>query len=74
MEKESYSKSEIVQFTLNILRGINLIPVELSEAIGVPICKAIGNLEVLKKALEMEETAKEIAKEAPENGRNVDAE
>lgn len=73
MEKESYSKAEIVQFTLNILGGIT-IPVELSEVIGVPVCKAIGNLKVLEKALELEETAKEIAKEAPENGRNIDAE
>ena len=73
MEKESYSKAEIVKFTLNILGGIT-IPVELSEVVGVPVCKAIGNLKVLEKMLELEDTAKGIAKEEPENGRNAEAE
>lgn len=72
MEEKSYSKAEIVQFTLNILCGI-MVPAELGESIGMPISKAIGNLKVLRRALELEDTAREIAKEEPENGREADS-
>ena len=72
MEK-TYTKEEVVQFTVNLLSKIS-IPVELSEVIGVPICQAIGNLRVLSEMLEKEKVAVEAAKEGADDGRNVDPE
>ena len=73
-KKETYSTEEVVNFTLNILKGI-VIPVEFSESIGIPVSRAIGNLKVLAQIYEKERVAAEIAAEGSEkDGRNAEAE
>lgn len=58
-EGKRYTKDEIVQFTINILEGIQGIPVILSQQIGVPIQKAAMNLHVLQRMMEQEKKAAE---------------
>ena len=42
-----YTKDEVIQFTINILSGIN-VPVLMIDEIGVPIKKALCNLQIVQ--------------------------
>ena len=73
-QRETYSTEEVVNFTLNILKGI-VIPVEFSESIGIQVSRAIGNLKVLAQVYEKERVAAESPAEGSEkDGRNAEAE
>jgi len=74
-EKQVYSMEEVLQFTLNILGGIQ-IPAALSEQVGIPIAKAIGNLNAMIEATRntKPENGKDYAKEEKKDGRAADAE
>lgn len=41
--RDSYTKEEVVTFTINLLSNIT-VPVALSEEIGLPVCRAIGKM------------------------------
>lgn len=70
MEKQTYTVEEVVDITIGILSGIS-IPVELSESVGVPVVRSIGNLKALKRKFEQD---REEMQEGEDDGRNVDAE
>ena len=69
-EKQTYTAGEVVEFTINLLSGI-MIPAGLAETVGVPIAKAIGNLEALKAVLEAQQ-APESEKEVRKDEREAD--
>ena len=48
-----YTKEQVVQFTINILSDIS-VPVTHAEEIGVPIQKAIKNLQVVQVMMKEE--------------------
>ena len=58
-----YTKEQIIQFTIDNLSAIN-IPARLAEQIGVPIQKAITNLEIVSAMFEEEKKKPEL--ETPE--------
>ena len=64
---DKYSIGQVVQFTLNILNGIS-IPAVLAETVGVPIAKAIGNLNAIAEAIRTQE------EEGAKDGREADPE
>ena len=65
-EKREYKVSEVIEFTLNILRSIRP-PMDLFREISVPIHQAISNLEQCIAASEAEQApAIEAAKDEPE--------
>ena len=68
-EKETYSVEQVIQFTMDILNGI-MIPAGLSESVGIPISKAIGNLGVLMEAAKNMKPNEE--KEVKKDGREAD--
>lgn len=55
-----YTKEQIIQFTINNLSAIN-VPARLAEQIGVPIQRAITNLEIVLNMIEEEKKPKETA-------------
>lgn len=63
MEKEKYTESQVIEFTINILSNIS-VPAAMVESIGVPISKALGNLLALMQA----------KKEVKEDGCKTDSE
>lgn len=48
-----YTKDEVIQFTINILSGIN-VPVLMIDEIGVPIKKALCNLQIVQLMMKEE--------------------
>lgn len=48
-----YTKDEVIQFTINILSGIN-VPVPQIDEIGVPISKALRNLQIVQLMMKEE--------------------
>lgn len=48
-----YTKDEVIQFTINILSGIN-VPVPMIDEIGVPISKALRNLQIVQLMMKEE--------------------
>ena len=48
-----YTKDEVLQFTINILGGIR-VPVAEVEEIGVPISKALHNLQIVQLMMKEE--------------------
>ena len=59
---------EVLKATADILKGIQ-IPVEMSEQIGVPVLRAIRNLNVCVDAIEASNKPEE-----EKDGRETDAE
>lgn len=57
-----YTKEQIVDFTINILSGIE-VPAVKASSIGVPIENAINNLHVVQQMIEMEENQRKAAQE-----------
>ena len=58
--------TEVLEVTVQILKRIN-VPVELIEQIGVPIHRAISNLNVVLRAMEQQgNQGKEPEAEKPE--------
>lgn len=55
-----YTKEQVIQFTINNLSAIN-IPARMAEQIGVPIQRAITNLEIVLNMIEEEKKPKETA-------------
>ena len=74
-EKQVYSMEEVLQFTIDILNGI-MIPAVLSESVGIPIKKAVGNLNAMIEATwnTKPENGKDYAKEEKKDGREADPE
>ena len=70
-ERKTYTLAEVVEFTIGILRGIN-VPAELAEQIGMPILSAIRNLKIAKQVMEEAAVAAEIQKEKPEEPEKED--
>lgn len=74
-----YTKQQIVQFTIDNLSAIN-VPVRLAEQVGVPIQKAITNLEIVIAMFEEEKKPKETEEidnidfGGDEDGRETDNE
>lgn len=75
-----YTKEQIIQFTISNLSDIN-VPARLAEQIGVPILKAITNLEIVKAMFEEEKKPKDDKTEiddidfgGDEDERKADAE
>ena len=62
MEKQTYTAEEVVDITINILSEIS-IPVQLSETVGLPVQRSIGNLKVLKAKYEQERLEAEKGEE-----------
>lgn len=56
VETGTYTKEDVVQFTINILSNVQ-IPGNQIKSIGIPINNAIENLNVLQQMLEAEEKA-----------------
>jgi hypothetical protein len=48
-----YTKEQVIQFTINILSDIS-VPVTRAEEIGVPIQKAIKNLQIVQLMMKEE--------------------
>ena len=63
-----YTKGQVIQFTIDNLSAIR-VPALEAEAIGVPIQKCIGNLEIVMAMFEAEKNAKD--KEAAPEGEDV---
>ena len=75
--EERFTLKQVLMMTCDMLRGIGSIPIELSERIGVPIDRAIRNLNECVATLNREEKriAEEAAKnEQEENDGNADIE
>ena len=74
-----YTKEQVIQFTIDNLSAIN-VPVRLAEQVGIPIQKAITNLEIVKAMFEEEKKPKEttgiddIDFGGDEDGREADNE
>lgn len=65
MEKATVTKEDVVQYTINILAGIQ-IPVMQSDTIGTAVKSAVNNLIVLQEMMQEE---KAISADAdPEDG------
>ena len=67
-----YTKEQIIQFTINILSGLQ-IPVMEAENIGVPVRNAVKNLMVLQGMMEAENQENNKSAEGNDDG-NADAE
>lgn len=65
MEENTMTLEDVIRITANNLRGIQ-IPVELSESIGIPILRSIGNLQMCLDAMEKKEEKKEQEEPADE--------
>lgn len=48
-----YTKEQVIEFTINILSGIN-VPVPQIDEIGVPISKALRNLQIVQLMMKEE--------------------
>lgn len=76
-----YTKEQIIQFTISGLSAIN-VPARLAEQIGVPIQKAITNLEIVSAMFKEEKKKPEPETQeiddidfgGGENEREIDAE
>ena len=55
-----YTKEQVIQFTISNLSDIN-IPARLSEQIGIPIQRAITNLEIVLNMIAEEKKPKKTA-------------
>lgn len=58
MEENTMTLEDVIRITANNLRQIQ-IPVELSESIGIPILRSIGNLQMCLDAMEKKEEKQE---------------
>lgn len=65
MKENTMTLEDVIRITANNLRGIQ-IPVELSESIGIPILRSIGNLQMCLDAMEKKEEKKEQEEPADE--------
>ena len=65
MEKATVTKEDVVQYTINILTGIQ-IPVMQSDTIGTAIKSAVNNLIVLQEMMQEEKAGSADAD--PEDG------
>lgn len=65
MEENTMTLEDVIRITANNLRGIQ-IPVELSESIGIPILRSIGNLQMCLDAMEKKEEKQEQEEHADE--------
>lgn len=73
--EERFTIKQVLIITLDMLRSIGTVPLEESEHIGVPITRAIRNLEECINAISEDE--KRLANqeaEKEENNGNVDDE
>lgn len=71
--EEKFTIKQVLMMTCDMLRGIGMIPVEESEHIGVPISRAIRNLDECIKVMNesermaaQEQTAAESEEEEEE--------
>ena len=55
-----YTNEQVIQFTISNLSDIN-IPARLSEQIGIPVQRAITNLEIVLNMIAEDKKPKEIA-------------
>lgn len=51
--ENQYTKEDVIQFTINILSGIN-VPVPQIDEIGVPSSKALHNLQIVQLMMKEE--------------------
>lgn len=65
MKENTMTLEDVIRITANNLRGIQ-IPVELSESIGIPILRSIGNLQMCLDAMEKKEEKQEQEEHADE--------
>ena len=61
--EEQLTIKDVLIITRNLLRGIEMIPIEEAEQIGVPVENAIRNLEVCIRAIEENEARKQEVKD-----------
>lgn len=61
--EEKMTVEQVLRLTVDQLRAIS-IPAELIDSIGIPVCRAIGNLKECIRAMEA----------VKEDGREADAE
>lgn len=64
-EQKQMSVEEVLQLTINNLKGIQ-VPVELSESIGIPILRNINNIQLCLNAFHEQKEQNEQEEHADE--------